>query len=181
MLLRTVVLACIVLFAAGVRAQPADVAPQARIPVDIAGWEQTRWGMNAEQLKAALGPALVEARSQLGLPIYTAESSFAGLKLPAQFTLTPGRGLTEVRLGSGWVGYEREAEANAVEAALVAAYGPPIANQVSDQRTAQGARELTKVFSWNFPSTIVSYRRGFTTGGAEGTQDLVSISYQMQR
>ncbi len=150
-------------------------------PADVAGWEQARWGMNAEQLKAALGPALIEGRTQIGLPLYTAETKFAGLTLPVQFTLTPGRGLTEVRVGGAWVEHEREAEAAAIEAALFAAYGQPQANLVSDQRTPQGGREVSKVYSWNFPTTVVSYRRGFTTGGAEGVQDLLSISYQAQR
>ena len=150
-------------------------------PIDVPGWEQTRWGMSAEQLKAALGISLIEERSQIGLPMYTSEAKLGGLTLPVRFTLTPGRGLTEVRLGGGWVGYEREQESAAAEAALIAAFGQPQANQVNEQRTPQGGRELSKVYSWSFPSTVVSYRRGFTTGGTEGTQDLVSISFQMQR
>jgi hypothetical protein len=150
-------------------------------PVDVAGWEQTRWGMTAEQLRQALGPALVEERSQIGQPIYTTEAKLGGLTLPVRFTLTPGRGLTEVRLGGGWVGYEREQESAAAEAALVTAFGPPQANQVNEQRLPQGGREVSKVYSWSFPNTVVSYRRGFTTGGTEGTQDLVSVSFQMQR
>jgi hypothetical protein len=130
---------------------------------DIPGWDVTRWGMTAEQLTAALGPRLMATRNQIGLLNY------------------PGRGLTEVRFGTDFVNRVRDAEAAAIEAALRAAYGEPTAVQANEDRTEGAQRERIRALAWNFPSTTITFRHALVMGGADGIQDLLTVSFQRPR
>ncbi|MBM3507881.1 MAG: hypothetical protein FJX64_09250 [Alphaproteobacteria bacterium] len=168
-------------------AMPPEVRQAVGLPApaveDVAGWDVTRWGMSADELAAALGPRLVGQRSQIGLMTYSlAEAEIGGVKFaPVQLTLNPGRGLTEVRFGNGFVNRVREAEARAVEEALRAAYGEPHAIQANEDRTANAVREAVRSLAWNFPSTIITFRHALVAGGADGTQDLLTVSFLRPR
>lgn len=149
---------------------------------DVAGWDATRWGMNADDLAAALGPRLVLTRNQIGLVNYTvAEGTIGGVTFtPVQLTLSPGRGLTEVRLGTGWVNHERADQANAIENALRLAYGAPLSVQTSEEPGPDGMRATSRNVGWNFPTTTIQFRHWLATS-PEGVQDLISISFLRTR
>lgn len=183
-------LALQLLGAPGAIAQPA-MPPELRealgLPpgpaADLPGWDVTRWGMNADQLAAALGSRLVVTRNQIGLLNYTiAEAEIGGVRFaPVPLTLSPGRGLTEVRFGTDFVNRVRATEAAAVEAALRATYGDPTAVQANEDRTQGAQREIVRALAWNFPSTTITFRHALVTGGEVGTQDLLTISFQRPR
>lgn len=160
--------------ALGLPAGPAD---------DLPGWEMTRWGMNADQLAAALGPRLVATRNQIGIMNFAvAEAEIGGVRFaPVPLTLSPGRGLTEVRLGTDFVNRVRDAEATAIEAALRATYGEPTAIQANEDRTDGAQREIVRALAWNFPNTTITFRHALVMGGEVGTQDLLTVSFQRPR
>jgi hypothetical protein len=150
---------------------------------DLPGWDVTRWGMTAEQLAAALGLRLVATRNQIGLVNYAvAEAEIGGVRFaPVPLTLSPGRGLTEVRFGTDFVNRVRDAEAAAIEAALRATYGEPTAVQANEDRTEGAQRERIRALAWNFPSTTITFRHALVMGGADGIQDLLTVSFQRPR
>ncbi len=150
---------------------------------DLPGWDVTRWGMNADQLAAALGPRLVATRNQIGIMNYAlAEAEIGGVRFaPVPLTLTPGRGLTEVRFGTDFVDRVRDAEAAAIEAALRATYGEPTAIQANEDRTEGAQRQIVRALAWNFPSTTITFRHALVMGGEVGTQDLLSVSFMRPR
>lgn len=163
-------LVCAALFVAGAAgAQPAD----------IAGWNNTRWGMNAEQLRTALGPALLAETNAIGLVRYSMQGVAIGaVPFDVQLLVNP-IGLTDVVFGSGFVNRSREAEAAAVEAALRAQYGnePEVIDRQS--ATADG-RSVYRELNWRFASSTVRFLHNLETS-AGTTNDHLSVAFSRAR
>lgn len=148
--------------------------------LDIAGWGTTRWGMNAEQLKATLGPALIAEPNQIGLIRYSLkDGAIGGVPFAVQLLVNP-IGLTDVVFGSGFVNQPRQAEADAVEAAMRAQYGNEPAVIYKDNATPDGGRSLYRELTWRFPSTNVRFLHNLEISAA-GTSDHLSVTFSRAR
>ncbi len=169
------------LAAAGLRAGAQPYAPPTAPVEDVAGWESTRWGMTPDELAVALGSRFVVTRNQIGLLTYSvSDATVGGVSFtPVMLTISPGRGLTEVRLGTGWVNHARNDEAAAIEAAMRNAYGPPHSVQINEEPGPDGVAAARNV-GWNFPTTSIQLRHWYSTTPT-GVQDLLSISYLKPR
>jgi hypothetical protein len=42
-------------------------------------------------------------------------------------------------------------------------------------------REVVRSLAWNFPSTTITFRHALVAGGADGTQDLLTVSFLRPR
>lgn len=179
--MRSLVIAALLLGTAALPAVAQPYAPPTMPIEDVAGWESTRWGMSADELAAVLGARFVAARNQIGLLRYSVSEAIVGgvSFTPVMLTLSPGRGLTEVRLGTGWVNHSRNNEAAAIESALRNAYGPPHSVQINEEPGPDGVATARNV-GWNFPTTSIALRHWYSTTPA-GVQDLLSISYLKPR
>lgn len=149
-------------------------------PADVAGWNNTRWGMNPEQLRAALGPALLAEPNQIGLVRYSIKDVvIGGVSFDAHLLVNP-IGLTDVAFGSGFVNRAREAEAAGVEAALRAQYGND--PEVIDKESAApgGDRSVYRELNWRFPSTTVRFLHNLEISPT-ATNDHLSVTFSRPR
>lgn len=157
----------------------AGVAQAQQVP-DIAGWNNTRWGMNPEQLRTALGPALLAEQSQIGLVRYSMKDvSIGGVPFDVHLLVNP-IGLTDVAFGSGFVNRARDTEAAAVEAALRAQYGndPEVIDKES--MTPGDGRSVYRELNWRFPSTTVRFLHNLEISSA-ATNDHLSVTFSRPR
>lgn len=135
----------------------ATLVLAAAAPMDLPGWDRSRWGMTTKQLEAAFGPELTRLKATLDFgKVYVTHSldqvSIAGQVFTARFQM--GRGddrLHQVLLE------RRQSQVTPiglakVERAFRDLYGPPTrACDNGRRRSTPALRQLM----WEFPTTTV--------------------------
>jgi len=157
---------------------PVTVSAQS---ADVLGWEQTRWGMSAEELATAVGPDLVvrqlgNGRTEYSLADYRLGGQTFGVRFVRDFA---GR-LIEVRVGSGFTNINRMEDAKTLEASLVNAHGRfthVIANRTVDDGNT---RLVIRKLKWLLPTTTIIFHHGMTVV-PEGTHDTLTVRYSSTR
>lgn len=131
--------------------------PQGLQVTDVAGWEGARWGMLGDELQKALGPRLRTEVNGIGIAQYFVDDYKVGaVAFPVQLQMNGRSGLVRALVGSGFTATARDAEADAVEAALRRQYGTP-GVLVDVHRADATSRRVEWKLEWNFPSTIITF------------------------
>ena len=146
-------------------------------PTDLAGWEQTRWGMSAEDLAVAVGPGLVVRQLGNGGTDYSlAGFSLGGQTFGVRFIQDFAGRLAEVVVGSGFTGTNRMEAAATLEAALVDAHGR-FTHIIVDRTVDDGdATLVTRKLQWLLPTTTIILSHAMTAS-PEGTFDTLTVRY----
>jgi hypothetical protein len=140
-------------------------------PADVEGFGEARLGMTVEELRAALGGALVvevEGNGELRLGMHVV---LGRTPLPAQLLVTAGAGLTEIRIGPDAVPFSRERDAEAIETELRQMFGHNLWAYGSDEKMP-GKRLKVRDLTWTFPSATVAFRHRLEETPAGVTDEL---------
>lgn len=144
------------------------------IAADIVGWERTRWGMSTLEVDNALPRGLrADERGR-----YVVDRlDFAGMTLPAEFIMVPGRGLSAIHFGGGLADVSREREAGVVERTLRRTYGDaPLVRTLANINRAD-VHELERELEWSFPSTRIVLHRYFLRSADGAIADGLTVSF----